>query len=48
MLDLVIVVKPTRKLGTATAINLYYQVGGTHYLRHFPDGLKIVVGHTCA
>ena len=48
VLDLVIVVKPSRKLGTATAINLYYEVGGTRYLRHFSDGLKVVVGHACA
>lgn len=46
-LDLVVVVKPTAKLGTAAAINLYYHVGGTHYLRPFADGLQIQVGRIC-
>jgi hypothetical protein len=47
VINLVIVVKPTAKLGTATAINMYYHVGGTHYLRLFTDGVKIPVGHKC-
>jgi hypothetical protein len=47
VISLVIVVKPTAKLGTTTAINLYYNVDGTRYLRHFTDGLKIQVGHIC-
>jgi hypothetical protein len=47
VINLVIVVKPTAKLGTATAINMYYEVGGTHYLRQFTDGLQIPVGHKC-
>jgi len=46
-INLVIVVRPTAKLGTATAINMYYESAGTHYLRHFRDGLKIQVGHIC-
>ncbi len=46
-ISLVVVVKPSGKLGTATALNLYYEVGGTHYLRHFTDGLQIQVGRTC-
>lgn len=47
VINLVIVVKPSGTLGTATAINMYYESGGTHYLRHFTDGLKIPVGHKC-
>ena len=30
-----------------TGIDMYYHVAGTHYLRHFTDGLKIPVGHKC-
>lgn len=48
IIDLVLVVKPSAKVGTATAINLYYQASGTHYLLHVPYGLKISVGRTCA
>jgi len=44
---LVIVVKPSGKLGTATAVNLYYNSGGTHYLLHFPYGPEVPVGHEC-
>jgi hypothetical protein len=47
VISLVVVVKPSGKLGTATAINLYYEAGGTHYLRQFTDGLQIQVGRTC-
>jgi len=42
--NLVLVVKPSGTVGTANAINLYYQTGGTHYLMHLPHGLKIWVG----
>jgi hypothetical protein len=47
IIDLVLVVKASGKVGTATAINLYYQASGTHYLLHVPYGLKISVGRTC-
>ena len=47
VINLVIVVKPSGGLGTATAIDMYYHVGGTHYLRPFTDGLRIPVGHKC-
>lgn len=47
VISLVVVVKPTAKLGTARAINLYYKSGGTRYLRHFTDGLQVPVGHKC-
>lgn len=47
MIDLVLVVKPSGKVGSAKAINLYYQAGGTHYLFHYPYGLKISVTSTC-
>lgn len=46
-INLVLVVKPSGKVGTAKAINLYYEVGETRYLRHFADGLRIQVGRTC-
>jgi hypothetical protein len=47
VINLVIVIKPSGKLGTATAVNLYYQSAGTHYLLHIPYGYKIWVGRTC-
>jgi hypothetical protein len=47
VINLVIVIKPSGKLGTATAVNLYYESAGTRYLLHFPYGYKIWVGHTC-
>jgi hypothetical protein len=47
LIDLVVVVKPSGKVGTAKAINLYYQADGTHYLLHVPYGLKISVNRTC-
>jgi hypothetical protein len=47
VISLVVVVKPTAKLGTATAVNLYYRSAGRRYLRQFTDGYKIVVGHKC-
>ena len=47
VINLVIVVKPSGTLGTATAIDMFYHVGGTRYLRRFTDGLRIPVGHKC-
>jgi len=47
MIILVIVVKPSGKIGTATAVNLYYESAGTHYLLHFPYGPQAPVGHAC-
>jgi len=47
LINLVVVVKPSGKVGTARAINLYYQAGGTHYVLHFRYGLKISVTRTC-
>lgn len=47
MISLVVVVKPSGKVGTATAINLYYKSGETRYLLHFPYGLQVPVGHKC-
>jgi hypothetical protein len=44
---LLIVVKPSGTLGTATAVNLYYRSAGTRYLLHFPYGPRIPVGHKC-
>jgi hypothetical protein len=45
--NLVIVMKPSGKLGMATAVNLYYESAGSHYLLHFPWGYQVPVGHTC-
>ena len=39
--------KPAAKFGTATAVNLYYESAGTHYLLHLPVGYRIVDGHPC-
>ncbi len=47
LINLVIVVKPTAKVGTATAVNLYYKSAGTHYVIHFPIGYRIQVGSRC-
>ena len=47
VISLVVVVKPSGKLGTASAINMYYEVGGTRYLRIFTYGLQIQVGRIC-
>jgi len=46
LFNLVLVVKPSGKVGTAKEINLYYATGGTHYLMHLPHGLKIWVGRS--
>jgi len=47
LFNLVIVIKPSGKLGTTTAINLYYESAGTRYLLHIAFGYKILVGRTC-
>jgi hypothetical protein len=47
LVNLVIVVKPTSQIGTATAVNLYYEAAGTRYLIHFPIGYQVPVGHRC-
>jgi hypothetical protein len=47
VINLVIVVKPSGKVGTAKAVNLYYEAGGTHYLLRYPYGLDIPVRRTC-
>ncbi len=47
VINLVIVVKPTAKVGAATAVNLYYKSAGTHYVIHFPYGYRIQVGNRC-
>jgi hypothetical protein len=44
---LVIVVKPSGKVGTSTAVDLYYESAGTPYLLHFPYGFTVRVGRTC-
>lgn len=46
LINIVLVVKPSGKVGTATAINLYYEAGGTHYLLRWLHGLKIWVGRS--
>jgi hypothetical protein len=46
-ISVVIVVKPSGRLGTATAVNLYYHSGGMHYLLNFRYGPQIPVGHAC-
>jgi hypothetical protein len=46
-INLVIVAKPTGKDGTSTAVDLYYESGGTHYLLHFPYGFEVKVARTC-
>jgi hypothetical protein len=48
VINLVVVMKPTAKFGSATAVNLYYRSGGKRYLLHFPLGYKIVDGHPCS
>ena len=47
LLNLVLVMRPSGKFGTATAVNLYYKSGGTRYLLHFPYGYKIEIGRRC-
>jgi len=46
LVNLVLVVKPSGTVGTANAINLYYETGGTQYLMHLPHGIKIWVGRS--
>lgn len=47
LVNLVLVVKPSGKRGTAKPIDMYYEAGGKHYLLHLPHGLYIWVGRTC-
>lgn len=47
VINVVIVVKPSATLGTATAIDLYYRSGGTRYVLHFAYGIRVPVGHKC-
>lgn len=44
---LVIVAKPSGKVGSSTAVDLYYESAGTRYLLHFPYGFTVRVGRTC-
>ncbi len=37
----VIVAKPSGKVGTSTAVDLYYEAAGTRYLLHFPYGFTV-------
>ncbi len=46
-INLVIVAKPSGKVGTSTAVDLYYEAAGTRYLLHFPYGFTVRVGRTC-
>lgn len=46
-IELLIVAKPLAKFGSSTAVDLYYESAGTHYLLHFPYGFSISVGPTC-
>ena len=46
LFNLVLVVKPSGKVGTAKGIDLYYEAGGVHYLLRWQHGLKIWVGHS--
>jgi hypothetical protein len=48
LINLVTVLKPSGKVGTATAVNLYYTSAGTRYLLHFPYGYQILNGHGCS
>jgi hypothetical protein len=47
VINLVILVKPSGRHATVKAVDLYYEVGGTHYLLHFPFGLDISVRSNC-
>ncbi len=44
---LVIVAKPTGKVGTSKAVDLYYESAGKHYLLHYPYGFTVKVARTC-
>jgi hypothetical protein len=48
LINLVIVLKPSGKVGTAAAVNLYYTSAGTRYLLHIPNGYQILNGHFCS
>jgi hypothetical protein len=47
VINLVVVMKVSGKVGTTAAVNVYYESAGTHYLLHIPYGYKIWVGRTC-
>ncbi len=47
VINLVIVAKPIGRVGTSTAVDLYYQVAGKHHLLHFPYGFTVKVARTC-
>ena len=44
---LVIVARPTGKVGTSKAVDLYYESAGKHYLLHYPYGFAVKVARTC-
>ncbi len=44
---LVIVAKPSGKVGTSKAVDLYYESAGKHYLLHFTYGFTVKVARTC-
>jgi hypothetical protein len=44
---LVIVTKPSGKVGSSKAIDLYYESAGKHYLLNFPYGFTVKVAPTC-
>ncbi len=46
-IDLVIVAKPIGRVGTSTAIDVYYKVAGNRYLLDFPYGFTVKVARTC-
>jgi hypothetical protein len=47
IINLVVVAKPTAKVGTSNAIDLYYKSAGKHYLLHIPYGFSVKVARTC-
>ncbi len=44
---LVIVAKPSGKVGTSKAVDLYYESAGKHYLLDYPYGFSVKVASTC-
>ncbi len=44
---LVVIAKPSGKVGTSKAVDLYYESAGKHYLLHFPYGFSVKVARTC-
>lgn len=45
--NLVLVLKPSGPVGTATAVDVYYTEGGTAYLLHWPIRMEVKVGREC-